>query len=115
MSEESVGNAPPEGGSTGREHDHQRRNYLQGELMRRTIERLRQARAARAGLPPAAQTVDQRTSERRGSRRGGRRSGDRRLPWWRTGLYFAALCAILRCWRVLRRSRSRFGGAGPSR
>jgi hypothetical protein len=46
---------------------------------------------------------DRRQGERRQSGRGGRRRGDRGRPWWQKGLVFAALCAIARCWRWVRR------------
>jgi hypothetical protein len=44
-----------------------------------------------------------RKEDRRAGGRGGRRLGDQRLPWWRKGLVFAAICGVLKCWRYVRR------------
>src|SRR5687768_8638240 len=43
-----------------------------------------------------------RDSDRRHGGRGGRRRTDQGRPWWQKGLFFAALCAVLRCWRLFR-------------
>jgi hypothetical protein len=45
-------------------------------------------------------------SDRRRISRSGRRKGDRRWPWWRQGVAFAAICVALRGWRWFKRSDS---------
>ena len=85
-----------------REDDHERRNQLQADLFRQTLARLRSLRSRRPSDPAHAQDDDQRRQERRKGR-GGRRRLDRGVPWWQKGLAFAIVCAILRCWRLLRR------------
>ena len=49
----------------------------------------------------------ERDNDRRQGGRGGRRRTDQGRPWWQKGLFFAALCAVLRCWRFVRRSAPR--------
>jgi hypothetical protein len=44
--------------------------------------------------------------DRRQRGRGGRRRGDRGRPWWQKGLFLGALCALVRCWRWVGRSRT---------
>jgi hypothetical protein len=52
------------------------------------------------------QEMDRRRRYRRAGKVGGRRRHDRGLPWWRGGLSFAALCLLLRYWRVIRQKPS---------
>jgi hypothetical protein len=49
---------------------------------------------------------DRRSSpdDRRRNSRSGRRKGDRRWPWWRQSIAFAAICAVLRCWKWFKRT-----------
>ena len=55
------------------------------------------------GPVEAREIQERRDSNRRAANRGGRRKGDKRFPWWRGGMAFAALCMVLRCWRWVRR------------
>ena len=49
-----------------------------------------------------ANVAERRDEDRRSAIRGGRRRGDRGRPWWQTGIAFAMVCAVLRCWRFFR-------------
>ena len=51
------------------------------------------------------ETNRERGADRRQGGRGGRRQADRGRPWWQRGLFFAALCVALRCWRFFRSAR----------
>ena len=90
-----------------RELDHARRNHLQGELIRREVERLRRLRELTNAWSQQTATVpsleERRHSNSRRGGRGGRRRGDLGRPWWQKGVAFAAVCALLRCWRIFRR------------
>lgn len=58
----------------------------------------------RDGSSEYGDSAERRGADRRAAGRGGRRRRDRGVPWWRGGLWFAALCALLRCWRWFRPS-----------
>jgi hypothetical protein len=61
------------------------------------------SRAERAVEEPERRSAD---TDRRRNSRSGRRKGDRRWPWWRQGIAFAAICAALRYWNRFKRTQS---------
>jgi len=60
-------------------------------------------RADQAGQVQERRDSSRQDADRRAVSRGGRRQNDRKFPWWRGGLAFAALCLALRCRRWVRR------------
>jgi hypothetical protein len=57
--------------------------------------------ASRPAMSTGTASHDRGPDRRQGGR-GGRRRTDPGIPWWQKGLVFAAICAVLRCWRLFR-------------